>query len=186
VKSRESLIKAYLDALGLKALMVLAVDGKQPSRIAFSEEKNLVLVDALFFVKAQHAELVLAHASDDLAAIGALRDGGWIDMAGRELRDIIANTAAYLGASFHAFAAVRSLAEKSVDHILVSVEAARVSGGLAKVNAEYKGYRKRQLATGQTAVTYSAHLAAFTRNLVTLAAQNANAAAELRRPDSNY
>jgi hypothetical protein len=47
----------------------------------------------------------------------------------------------------------------------------------AQVNASYKAYRKAKLANNEPAISYSAHLANFTRNLVVLAAQNANAAA---------
>lgn len=181
---RAELVKAYLDALEIRPVVVLAVDGKQPSRLAFEPDRRLVTVETFWFAKAAHAELVMSHARDDLAAIGALRDHGWIEMSGAELRDTVANIAGYLGAPYSHFSSVVADAENAVDRILVNVEQARFEGRLKSVNAEYKAYRQRQLAAGQKAIGYGEHLAKFTASLVLLAAKNANAV-DLRRPESS-
>jgi hypothetical protein len=83
--------------------------------------------------------------------------------------------AAYLGAAFRSKAQVQHDAGTAVDRILARVEEARKSGALAQVNAAYKAYRQAQLARNEAAISYTAHLAHFTRNLVILAVQNANA-----------
>lgn len=180
---REELAEAYVQALEIRPLVILSVAGGQPSRIAFEPVKNLNILDALYFAKPQHAELVLAHVLADLDAIGALRPQGWIDMPAREVRDTVADVAGYLGASFRSMAQVNRDAEKAIDRILANVEIARIKGELRKVNAEYKNYRQRALAAGEKPIAYSDHLGKFTRSLVLLAAQNANAAG-LRRPES--
>jgi hypothetical protein len=172
VSTRDSLVQAYLAALEIRALMVFAVDGKQPSKISTDQEKNVVLVDALWFAKPQHAELVLSHTLTDLEAIGATRPEGWIDMPGREVRDTLANVAGYLGASFRSANEVSRDAQNAVARITRDVEEARRKGELKQVNAEYKLYRQRQAQRGEKAIPYSAHLANFTRGLVILAAQN--------------
>lgn len=173
---RPELVKAYLEALEIRPIMVLAVQGHRPSRLASEPVKNLDIFDALYFAKAQHAELVLSHVSDDLASIGTLRPDGWIDMEARELRDTVANVAGYLGARFRSFAEVQRDAEIAVDRILANVEQARFEGRLKSVNADYKVYRQRQLSAGQKAITYTEHVTNFTLSLVILAAKNANAA----------
>lgn len=172
---REVLVEAYIGALDIRALVILAVDGRQPTKISFKPDKSLVEIDSLWFSKPQHAELVLSHCWGDLAAIGATRSEGWIDMPAREVRDTLANVAGYLGASFRTFEQVRRDAETAVTVIEHNVEKSRREGGLAKVNAEYKAYRIAQQAKGLKAAPYSAHLADFTRSLVILAAKNANA-----------
>jgi hypothetical protein len=43
--------------------------------------------------------LVLKHCLDDLAEVGAMGPQGWIDLPASEVRDAIARTARYLGAS---------------------------------------------------------------------------------------
>jgi len=180
---RADLVKAYLNALEIRSIVVLAVDGKRPSRLAFEPDKRLRTVETFWFAKAAHAELVMAHARDDLTAIGALRDQGWVDMGGAELRDTVANIAGYLGAPYSQFSTMVADAEKAVDRILANVEKARFEGRLKSVNADYKAYRQRQLAAGQKAISYSEHLAKFTLSLVLLAAKNANAVG-LRQADS--
>lgn len=180
---QDDLVKAYIRALEVKALMVLAVQGHRPCRLASEPVKNLDIFDALYFAKTQYAELVLSHVRDDLASIGALRPEGWIDMEARELRDTIANVAGYLGARFRSFAEVQRDAENAVADILENVERARIKGDLRRVNAEYKAYRQRQLAAGQKAIGYTEHVTNFTLSLVILAAKNANAVG-LRKADS--
>ena len=180
---REELVKAYVQALEIRPLVILSVVGGRPTRISSEPVNNLDIVDALYFAKPQHAELVLAHVLGDLDAIGALRPQGWIDMPAREVRDTLANVARYLGAPFRSMAQVTSDAEKAVERIIENVERARIKGELRQVNAKYKTYRQGALAAGEKPISYSDHLGKFTRSLVLLAAQNANAAG-LRTPES--
>gem|GEM_PF-5901515 len=70
---------------------------------------------------------------------------------------------------------VEAGASTAVAEIIEQVENRRQNGDLAKVNRDYKIYRQAQVARGLKAVPYSTHLATFTRSLVVLAAQNANA-----------
>jgi hypothetical protein len=174
---QDDLTQVYINALGVRALVVLAAHGGQPCKVSPENDSNLTFIDAVWFAKSQYAELVLKRCLDDLAEVGAMRPEGWIDLPGGEVRDAIARTARYLGASFSSREEIERNAKIAVDKIVASVEASRVSGGLAQVNAEYKAYRQRQISNGQPAISYSKHLANFTRNLVVLAAQNANSAA---------
>jgi len=171
---RKALVAAYMEALPAKALTIHAGPNGRPSKIGFGFEKKLDLFDALWFAKAAHAELVLMNCRSDFGAIGAARPDNWIDLAACEVRDHIVNIATGLGASWRSGSELQADAARAVDEILASVEAQRRTGGLARVNAEYKFYRQQQTAKGAKAVPYSAHLAAFTRSLVVLAAVNAN------------
>ena len=65
-------------------------------------------------------------------------------------------------------------AETTVDRFLARVEDARKSGALTQVNAAYEAYRQEQLSRNEAALSYTAHLANFTREFVIPAAQNAN------------
>lgn len=118
-------------------------------------------LETLWFSKPQHAEIVFAQCPE-----------GWVDCTAAELLDTVVNTAATLGASFRTTAEVEAEAASAVAEITAKVEEMRRSGDLAKVNATYKAYRVSQSAKGEKAIPYSAHLAAFTRSLVVLAAQN--------------
>jgi hypothetical protein len=131
------------------------------------------LFDAFWFAKPAHAELVLIGVQNDIHDAGAAHSDGWIDLSARKVRDLVINVAAALGARWRTAAELRTDASKAVEEIIMSVEASRQSGGLAKVNTSYKIYRQQQIAKGEKAIPYSAHLAAFTRSLIILAAQNA-------------
>jgi hypothetical protein len=170
---RADLVAAYLEALGCRALLVLAVPGGQPSKVSFQPDRKLDTFDTFHFIKAQHAELVALRTRADLEAIGAMRSEDWVDLPAREVRDAIVNASAQLGAIWQTSDQVHTQAQAAVDEIIAHVEVSRASGGLAQVNAAYKRYRQQQQASGQKAVPYSAHLGAFTKSLVTLAAKNA-------------
>jgi hypothetical protein len=64
------------------------------------------------------------------------------------LRDAIVRTARYLGASISSRGEIERKAEIALDKTVASVEASGVSGALAKVNAEYKACRQRQISRG--------------------------------------
>ncbi|MCC8945980.1 hypothetical protein H8A97_12945 [Bradyrhizobium sp. Arg62] len=180
---RADLVQAYTAALETAPLLVLAVAGKQPSRIAYQSVKNLDIVETYWFAKVQHVELVVHRCRDDLADIGALRSDGWIDLPAVEVCEVVTRNARLLGAPIRSMDQVRGEAEKAVERIVANVEMARIQGKLRTVNAEYKAYRQRELAANRKPISYSAHLAQFTLSLVLLAAQNANAA-PLARPKS--
>ena len=172
-RNRLKLLAAYMEALGNRALMVLAAPTGHPCKLSSAPLPNLDTIAAFWFAKPHHAELVALRAQDDLAAIGAARPEGWIDMQAQELRDTIINLAAHVGASWQTAEQAQAQASIAIDEIIARVEASRTNGGLAQINAQYKVYRQKQLAKGEKAIPYSAHLAAFTRNLVVLAAQAA-------------
>lgn len=172
---REALVEAYLGALEAKALLILTIGAGHPAKISFSPDPSFETFDALWFAKPHHAELVLMRCMDDLATVGAVRPEGWIDMPAREVRDAVVNAAAQLGARWQTTDQIKSSASNEVEKIIAQVDRQRREGGLAQVNAEYKTYRQRQVAAGQKAAPYSAHLMTFTRSLVVLAAANVNA-----------
>lgn len=155
-------VRAYVEALGLCPVMILA--GSAAAKIARAPDPKFEVFDTLWFAKLRHAELVLAHCPD-----------GLIDGPAGPLRDIVINAAAQLGARWQTAAEVETQASNAVAEIIMRVEGMRKSGGLAKVNATYKSYRKKQTAAGKKAITYSAHLEAFTLSLIRIAAQNSGA-----------
>lgn len=160
--NREALVKAYIGALDACTLVILAgPDGLSGVCPGPATEPPF---DTLWFAKQQHAELVLAQCPE-----------GWCSLSPAVLRDEVVNAAASLGASFRTTAEVEVDASNAVEEIIMQVENRRQNGDLAKVNRDYKAYRQAQVARGQKAVSYSTHLATFTRSLVVLAAQNANA-----------
>lgn len=171
---RDALVKAYLEALGSRAVLIHVIGPHdKPALLGMARDPRLDLFDKLWFAKPAHAELVLMRCRDDFRDIGAARPEGWIDLSAREVRDHLVNTAAALGASWRTEAEVMLDASYAVAEIITHVEDMRQSGGLAQVNAAYKVYRQAQVAKGEKAKPYSAHLGAFTMSLVTLAAQNA-------------
>src|SRR5262245_18180713 len=119
---RDELVGAYLGALEVRPVMILAPAGGRPARIAAEPDARLELIDALYFAKPQHAELVLSRTLDDLKDVGALRAQGWIDMPARDVRNMVANVTGYLGASFQSETEVRRNAEITVDRIIARVE----------------------------------------------------------------
>lgn len=159
---RDALVEAYLGALDARAVLIQAAPNGQPARISTEADPQFNLFAVLWFSKSAHAELVLAQCP-----------AGWVDVAPAALRDEVINAAAALGAPWRTTEEVRVEASIAVAEIIASVEASRQSGGLAQVNASYKIYRQQQVAKGEKAMPYSAHLQAFTRSLVVLAAQNA-------------
>lgn len=164
---RELLAKAYVRALPVCSVVILASEDGRSAKASLDPEPDnapFSLFDTLWFAKSQYAELVLAQCPE-----------GWCGRAPAALRDEIVNAAAALGASFKTSAEIEADASNAVAEIIERVDAMRQSGGLAKVNAGYKCYRKAQVAAGQKAVSYQAHLDAFTLSLVRLAAQNAAA-----------
>lgn len=157
----DDLVKVYIDALDACTLLILAgPDGMSGVCIGPAPAENPL--ETLWFSKLQHAEMVLAQCPE-----------GWVAIPPAALRDEVVNAAAVLGAPFRTAAEVEIEASKVVAEIIAQVETRRQNGGLAKVNRDYKIYRQTQIARGLKAISYSEHLAACTRSLVVLAAQNA-------------
>jgi hypothetical protein len=172
---REALVAAYMEALPARAVYVLAGPGGRPARFASDPADETDTAAAIWFAKPGHADLVLMNCRDDFTALGAVDPQGWIDLSARTVRDHVINVAALLGATWRSDVEMRADASNAVAEIIATVEAQRRNGGLAQVNAAYKIYRQRQAARNEKALPYSMHLTAFTRSLVVLAAQNANA-----------
>jgi hypothetical protein len=159
---RDALVQAYVEALDLCPIMILA----EPvvAKIALAPESGFGVFDILWFAKRHHAELVLMQCPD-----------GPICRPASQVRDDVVNIAAMLGARWQTGAEVEAIAAAAVAEIIAKVEDMRIRGGLAQVNRSYKIYRQRQVAKGEKAVPYSAHLHCFTASLVRLAAQNSGA-----------
>lgn len=160
---RCDLIQAFVAALPIQAIVVLAGPSGM-SGVCLGPPGDDVPFETFWFAKKQHAELVLAQCPE-----------GWCALMPAALRDEVINAAAALGAAFRTAAEVEADASKAVEEIIMQVENRRQNGDLAKVNRDYKIYRQAQVARGLKAVSYSTHLATFTRSLVVLAAQNAEA-----------
>jgi hypothetical protein len=82
------------------------------------------------------------------------------------LLDLIISTAQDLGARPRSDADVAIEARGAVALVIRKVDGMRQNGGLKQLNAAYKRYRLAQVAKGEPAITYAAHLAVFTRSLV--------------------
>jgi hypothetical protein len=172
VKNTASLEKAYLEALDARPVVVRAL---QDGLTDLSHCPDRFAVDAIWFRKPHHAELVLMQCLGDLQIIGAVKPCGGIELSTITVRDYVIDTAALLGANWLTTDEMGQAVKAAVATIVDEVELARQTGGLAQVNAAYKVYRSSQLAKGEKASPYSVYLTEFTRSLVTLAARNANA-----------
>jgi len=163
----------FIGALDLAAIRIWGMPNKPGCWATFEPSPQLVesKLDPInfetFWLKPSHAQLVhsLCRAPADH------HEGA--DTDPKVLRDHIVNTAAHLGAPFRSTAEVVAVAYAAVDQILAHVETQRLNGGLAQVNAAYKLYRQQQAAKNERAIPYSAHLHAFTKQLVTMAARTA-------------
>lgn len=157
---RDTLVRAYLDHLPARRVSIfVGADGR--SIATLFPEPDATAFEVLWFERDLHADLVLTQCPE-----------GWVDRAPSDLRDAVVNAAAALGAPFKTSAEIEADAIKAVTAIVEEVDIKRQSGGLSQVNRDYKLYRKRQLAKGERAIPYSAHLDAFTWRLVVLAAQS--------------
>jgi hypothetical protein len=154
--SRASLVQAYIDALpGTIVSIVSSADG-QRSRFETGAVAADEIVHARLRFKDSHAELVLS-------ACGVT---GWADMRAAALLDLIVATAQSLGARPQSDADVAAAAREAVEFVVAKVDGMRENGGLKQVNAAYKRCRLAQVAKGEKAINYAAHLGAFTRSLV--------------------
>lgn len=171
----DALVKSYVDALDVHALAVEALPGGRPARITFTPSSKFDLVRTFWFARRAHAELVMFRCRDDYDVVGTLRPDDWIDASAADVVDTIGATARRLGADWQTEEQIAAQASRAVTEILEHVETSRRTGKLAQVNAAYKAYRQRMIAEGARAISYSAHLHAFTVSLVELAARNANA-----------
>lgn len=157
----DMLVKAYIDALDLAAVLILAAPGGRPAKIGTEPAPDLELFDTFWFAKPQHVELVLAQCPD-----------GLVDRSAAELRDQVINAAAALGASWRTTVEVDADADLAVEQIVENVERERIKGGLRQVNAGYKTYRHCELSAGKKPIGYGDYLVNFTRDIVVLAARN--------------
>lgn len=154
--SRAGLVETYIAALpGTVVSIVSSADGTR-SRFETGAVEAAAVVHARLRFKASHAELVLSACGID----------GWADMPPASLLQLIASTAEGLGARPQSDHDVAAAANEAVAVVVAKVAAMNQNGGLKQVNAAYKRYRLGQVAKGEKAVTYAAHLTRFTESLV--------------------
>jgi hypothetical protein len=150
------LIEAYIAAMpGTVVSIVASADG-QRSRIETGDVAADAIVHGRLRFKDTHADLVLM-------ACGVT---GWADMPPASLLELIIATAEQLGARPQTDRDVTAAARAAVGCVIANVEAMRANGGLKQVNAAYRRYRLGQVAKGERAINYAAHIAAFTESLV--------------------
>jgi hypothetical protein len=113
-------------------------------------------IEHRLYFKPSHAEFVLS----------AIDVEGWTDQQPVAVVALIEQAAATLGARHYALAELRKAAAEAVAVVQARVDAARQNGDLKQVNRQYKMYRFAQVAKGEKAITYAAHLTAFTRSLL--------------------
>lgn len=162
----DDLISAYVDALPIRPVVISAERDGKAARLGIGMVPEIF--DALWFPKPQHAELVAMNCAGDFHALGAVTPEGFIDLAPSVVRDHVVNAAAMLGAIWRTDLEVRHDASFEVEKVIMAIEVSRRTGGLQDVNKAYKAQR----LAGQTKISYAAHLAAFTRSLVMMAAKN--------------
>jgi hypothetical protein len=152
---RANLVQTYIDALpGTVVSIVSSADGKSSKIETLKEVAGIVHARLRF--KDSHAELVL----------GACGVRGWTDMPPASLLQLITSTAEGLGARPRSDDDVTAAAKEVVAVVIAKVDAMRQNGGLAQVNAAYKRYRLAQVAKGEKAISYSAHLTRLKESLV--------------------
>jgi hypothetical protein len=156
--SREAFIQSYIS--GLQLTEVAIVGAGRSARIITGEIPPGEPVACRYYFKASHAELLLMTIGKE-------------DVTGKpasSLVDAIERTAAMLGATIQTTSELRKAAASAVDEITARVKLANQDGELKRVNYAYKVYRLEQLAKGEKAITYKAHLETFTASLVRQAA----------------
>jgi hypothetical protein len=153
---RTGLVETYIAALpGIVVSIVSSADGTQ-SRFETGAVDAAAVVHVRLYFKASHAELVLS----------ACGISGWTDMPPASLLQLIASTAEDLGARPQSDHDVAAAAKEAIAVVVAKVEAMNQNGGLKQINTAYKRYRLAQVAKGEKAVSYAAHLAKFTQSLV--------------------
>jgi hypothetical protein len=169
--STAPLCKVYVDALCGRAIYVHGGLFDRVAHFGFEDIGKKGLVAKLWFARPAHAELVALRCVQDFKAVRAMRPSGWIDMAPSGVVEKIKTTAALLGARWQTQEQIEADAEKVVVEVVAKVEAMRQNGGIQVVNINYKAYRLLQIQKGEPVISYSAHLADFTRSLVIKAAK---------------
>ena len=155
--SRSKLVEAYIAALPLAAVAVISsADGARCRILTDGEPGPGETIEHQLYFKPSHADLVLM----------TLGLEGWTDQAPAAVAAQIEQAAATLGARYYALAELSKAAAEAVAEVQARVDAARQNGDLKQVNAAYKRYRLAQVAKGEKAMPYTAHLAAFTQSLV--------------------
>jgi hypothetical protein len=166
----DSLIDSYIAALPITPIAIIGSPDRRLSKLGIM--RTAEAFDALWFPKNHHAELVAMTCLADFETIGALRPDGFVDLHVNTVRDFVIDAAATLGASWRTDAEVRHDASFQVEKIIMHVEVGRRTGQLTEVNQSYKAQRLAAKDAGRKMCSYASHLAAFTRSLVMMAAQN--------------
>jgi hypothetical protein len=150
--SNAKLIEAYIAALPIVTVSVVANPNGKRARIETGTPAAGQAVYARVFLKSSHADLVLDAAGVD----------GWAKMPAAGLLELITSTATALGAPWQTEEEIIGAAAAAVAAIVYKVEAARQAGGLKEINASYKRYRQQQVAKAERVVPYSAYLQRYT------------------------
>jgi hypothetical protein len=150
------LVETYIAALPGTVVSIVASADRRRSRFETGPPPADAIVHARLRFKESHAELVLS-------ACG-VRD--WADMPPTSLLQLITDTAENLGARPRSDDDVAAAAKEAVAVVVAKVEAMNQNGGLKQINAAYKRYRLGQVAKGEKAISYSAHLTSFKESLV--------------------
>jgi hypothetical protein len=141
---RADLVDAYLSAMKLTSIAVIGA-GKQ-ARIETGEPPPGELIQAQFYFRPSHAELVLATIGRD----------GMTDKPAPALVASIKQAAATLGAPYKTPGELRSAAECRVAAIVARVKAS--GRALKPWNARYRQYRLAQVAKCEKAIPYAAYI----------------------------
>lgn len=172
MNATEMQIQAYLEAKQPQGIAVIAGPASETARLvritSLQEQPDGTVFDMIWFERSMHADAVMEHC--ECADTAAPR---WLSMTPLQLRDRIIDAAASLGADWSTTEELTEHAAAVVAEITQKVDTMRQSGALADLNSNYKNYRQQQIAKGEKAKPYSAFLADFTMNMITLTAQHA-------------
>lgn len=166
----ERLIDAYVAALPIRPIAIIRGPDDTTSRLGIACTADAI--DALWFRKVAHAELVAMTCLDDLQALAAIGPDGWINLASETTRGFVVAAADRLGADWRTDAQVRADARFEVDKVLMAIDVRKRTGGLHEVNRAYRVKRLAARAAGDKISSYNNYIAEFVASLVRLAAQN--------------
>jgi hypothetical protein len=144
--SRACLVQTYIDGLSLTSITVIGA-GKQ-CRIITGEPPRGEPIAARYYLKASHAEMVIATIGRD----------GLQGKPAAALVDAIKQAAAMLGARFQTLDEVRKAAGSRVDEIVERVKSAGLEGKLKRWNAGYRQYRLEAVAKAEKAMPYASYI----------------------------
>jgi hypothetical protein len=159
--SRADLVEAYLSALPLSPVAVIAIPGGGCRVALGGEVAPGETITQQFYFRPTHVEVVLNAAG--------LTDTP-TDQAPRTVAALIGQAAVAMGAGFQTRAQLRKAAAEAVNEIVARTRVASQNGDLKQVNRQYKAYRLSQTARGLKATSYAKFVEGFTATVVREAA----------------